>query len=84
MALLGPDSSQIAREVWAERRGWRQEQEYMRGGWEPPLCHLIGVLPVAGVMGTLAAASLWSLNQPMLQAPWRQMASAFYNQVESS
>lgn len=25
MALLGPDSSQIAREVWVERQGWRQE-----------------------------------------------------------
>lgn len=51
MALLGPDSSQIAREVWAERRGWCQAQEYMRGGREPPLCHLSGVSPVGGVDG---------------------------------
>ena len=77
MALLGPDSSQIAREVWAERRGWRQEQEYMRGGRQPPLCHLSGVLPSWGVVGTLAVASLWSLNQQMLGAPWREMTSIF-------
>lgn len=77
MGLLGPDSSQIARELWVERRAWRQEQEYMRGGREPPLCHRRGVLPSRGVVGTLAVASLWSLSQQMLGAPWREMTSVF-------
>lgn len=68
MALLGPDSNQIAREVWAEQQGWRQEQEYMWGGREPLLCHLSGVLPVWGPVGALAVASVWSLNLQMLGA----------------
>lgn len=65
MALLGPDSSQIAREVWAEGQGWRQQQEYRRGGWEPPPCHLSGTLLVWGAVET---TSLWFLNQQMLGA----------------
>lgn len=70
MALLGPDSNQIAREVWAEQQGWRQEQEYMWGGREPLLCHLSGVLPVWGPVGgigcglrvVLEPADAWSLS----------------------
>ena len=70
MALLGPDSSQIAREVWAERRGWCQAQEYTRGGREPPLYHLRGVSPVwGGMVGTLAVALLVVLKPADAQSP---------------
>lgn len=78
MALLGPDSSQIAREVWAEQRGWCQAQEYTRGGREPPRYHLSGVSPVwGGWWGHWLWPYLWSLNQQMLRAPWREMVLVF-------
>lgn len=72
MALLGPDSSQIAREVWAERCGWRQEREYTGGGREPPLCHPPWGLAYMGVggVGTPTVASLWSLNHQLLRERW--------------
>lgn len=84
MALLGPDSSQIAREVWVEQQGWRQEREYTRGGREPPLCHLSAVLPARGAVGASTAASLRSLNRQMLGAPWREMTSVFYSHIDYS
>lgn len=72
MALFGPDSSQIAREVWAERRGRRQEQGYVseEGG-----SHLFAISIGSCLLrggGAPTVALQWSVN---LRAPWRETAS---------
>lgn len=84
MALLGPDSSQIAREVWAERRvgagSWNAQEE----SGSRLFAVAVGSCLYEGESGDIDHGSLWSLNQQLLRVPWREVASVISNHTESS
>lgn len=73
--LAGPDSSQIAWEVWVECRGC-QEQDMEGRGAGATSCHLLGVLPT-GEQGCPSRPPLCGLQPAFMRAAWREAASVW-------